>query len=72
MTTQTQHATLDLEEQLARIAQMRVESEKIQTQTTKLVQDIRLATPQMFFQGALAMAALIGAGAALAKLFFPG
>ena len=33
------------------------------------MQDIKLTTPQMFFQGALAMAALIGAGAALAKLF---
>jgi len=36
--------------------------------TQKLTQNIKLATPQMFFQGALAMAALIGAGAALAKL----
>ncbi len=72
MTTKPRYEPLDLEEQLARIAQMRVESEKIQTQTSTLVQDIRLATPQMFFQGALAMAGLIGAGAALAKLFFPG
>ncbi len=72
MTTRPQHETLNIEEQLARIAQMRVDSEKSQAQTTKLVQDIRLAAPQTFFQGGLAMAALIGAGAALAKLFFPG
>ena len=64
MATAPQHDTLNIEEQLARIAKMRVE-------TDKLIQDTRLATPQMFFQGALAMAALIGAGAALAKLVFP-
>jgi hypothetical protein len=34
----------------------------------KLTQDLKLATPLMFFQGAIAMAALIGAGAALANL----
>ncbi|WP_258887894.1 hypothetical protein [Sphingomonas sp. SUN039] len=44
----------------------------MRVRTDKLIQETRLATPQMFFQGALAMAALIGAGAALGKLFFPG
>ena len=53
---------LDIREQLARI-------DKMQAELQKIMQDTRLATPQMFFQGALAMAALIGAGAALAKLF---
>ena len=65
MATAPQHEILDVEEQLVRIAEMRV-------RTDKLIQETRLATPQMFFQGALAMAALIGAGAALGKLFFPG
>jgi hypothetical protein len=65
MATVPQHEILDIEEQLVRIAEMRV-------RTDKLIQETRLATPQMFFQGALAMAALIGAGAALGKLFFPG
>ena len=36
----------------------------------KLMLETRLATPQTFFQGAIAMAALIGAGVALAKLAF--
>lgn len=72
MTTKPQHETLDIEEQLARIAQMRVDAEKSWAQTHKLFQEIRLATPQMFFQGAIAMAAMIGAGVALGKLFFPG
>ncbi len=52
---------LDLREQLARI-------DKMQAELQKIMQDTRLATPQTFFQGALAMAALIGAGVALAKL----
>jgi hypothetical protein len=65
MATAAQHEILDIEEQLVRIAEMRV-------RTDKLIQETRLASPQMFFQGALAMAALIGAGAALGKLFFPG
>ncbi len=65
MATVPQHEILDIEVQLVRIAEMRV-------RTDKLIQETRLATPQMFFQGALAMAALIGAGAALGKLFFPG
>ena len=65
MATVPQHEILDIEEQLVRIAEMRV-------RTDKLIQETRLATPQMFFQGALAMAALIGAGAALGKLLFPG
>ena len=34
----------------------------------RLTQDLKFATPLMFFQGAIAMAALIGAGAALANL----
>ena len=90
MATQPDDAKLDIEEQLARIARMRVETEKLieenrlarpqiladiemtRIRTEKLIQETRLATPQTFFQGALAMAALIGAGAALAKLFFPG
>ena len=72
MTTKPRYEPLDLEEQLARIAQMRVDSEKSQAQIHKLIEETRIVTPQVIFQGAIAMAALIGAGAALAKLFFPG
>ena len=63
MATQPQRESLDIDEQIARI-------EKMQAELQKVMQDIKLATPQMFFQGALAMAALIGAGAALAKLLY--
>ncbi len=58
-----------IDEQAARIDKMQAELQKTMVETQKIVQDIKLATPQMFFQGALAMAALIAAGAALAKLF---
>lgn len=75
MASQPFRETLDIEEQLSRIRKMGVEqdkmlleSHKLVTEIQKITQDIKLATPQMFFQGALAMAALIGAGVALAKL----
>ena len=61
---------LDIREQLVRIDKMQAELQETQVKINKMTQDIRLATPQTFFQGGLAMAALIGAGAALAKLFF--
>ncbi len=61
MATNPQREALDLDEQIARI-------EKMQAELSKILQETKLATPQMFFQGALAMAALIGAGVALAKL----
>ena len=50
MATQPQRESLDIDEQIARI-------EKMQAELQKVMQDIKLATPQMFFQGALAMAA---------------
>lgn len=69
MATQPQLDKLDIDEQIARIEKMQAELQKVMRETQKIVQDTRLATPQMFFQGALAMAAMIGAGVALVKLF---
>jgi len=57
-----------VDEQIIRIRKLQAELDETMVNTQKLTQNIKLATPQMFFQGALAMAALIGAGAALAKL----
>ena len=78
MATAPQHDRLNIEEQLARIAKMRRDHEKtsVEIQRTsveiqKLVQDIKLATPQMFFQGGVAAAALIGATAVITKVLFP-
>ena len=68
MATQLDTRELELQEQIARIRSMGIEQDKRIVEIRKITQDITLATPQMFFQGALAMAALIGAGAALAKL----
>ena len=78
MATAPQHDTLNIEEQLARLAKMRRDDEKTSAdiqktsaEIQKLIQDVKLATPQMFFQGAFATAALIGATATIAKVFFP-
>ena len=69
---------IDLEEQLARIAQMRASTEKalIDIQKTrvdmdKVLADTRVVSVATAFQGLIAIAALLGAGAALAKFFFP-
>lgn len=69
MATQPFTEILDLEEQIARIQKMRREDEKTSVEIQKLIQDIKLATPHTFFQGALAMAGLIGAGVALSRVF---
>lgn len=53
---------LDMREQIARI-------DKMQAELQKIMQEMKLVTPQMIFQGALATAAIFGAGIALAGLF---
>ena len=70
--------SVDLEEQLARIEQMRASTEKalIDIQKTrvdidKVLTDTRMVSIATIFQGLIAVAALLGAGAAIAKLIFP-
>jgi hypothetical protein len=43
----------------------------MRVETDKLIQETRLATPQMFFQGGAVMAGLIAAAATIIKVFFP-
>ena len=68
----------DLEEQRVRILRAIEEAEKFSAETRKLVADMDKARIEtvflprsMVFQAMLATAALLGAGAAIAKLFFP-
>lgn len=56
--------TGDVEEQIVRINKMQAEINKIQAET-------RWLPWQVTFAGFLAMAALLGAGAALSKIFYP-
>ena len=67
---------LDLREQIARIDQMRANSDKLYAETQKMLAeaqksdlDIRLSPWMLLAQGLIAGAAILGAGAALAKLF---
>ena len=71
MATAPQHETLDIEEQLARIAKMRVETDKAIEETRKIIRDTDFMPRMMIFQAMIATAGLLGAGAAIAKLFFP-
>ena len=68
----------DFEEQRVRILRAIEESEKftaeekkLRAEEAKLRRDTELMPRAMIFQAMLATAALLGAGAAIAKLFFP-
>ena len=71
MATQIDPNKLDFEERFARLRLMIEESEKFSAETRKLVAESRSISLATVFQGAIAIAALLGAGAAIAKLFFP-
>ena len=85
MATQIEPRELDLQEQLVRIRRNVEEGEKFSAETRKLVAEMGKLNVEMsksqsdlkyqpwfiLFQGVLAAAALMGAGAALAKLLFP-
>ena len=61
---------IDLREQLAHIDRMRAELQKLNADTLKVLQNTTLARPQLLFYGALTVAAMIGTGAAIVKLFY--
>lgn len=85
MATTIEPKELDIQEQLARIRRMAAESDKlyeerlkmeherlkIERERLKIEAETKVISPNMIFQAMLATAALLGAGAAIAKLFFP-
>ena len=62
---------LDIEEQIARVSKLVEDIVKAQAETRKLKAETEFMPRAMVFQAMLATAALLGAGAAIAKLFFP-
>ena len=78
MATHPERDNLDFEEQRARIWVAFEEIEKISAETRKLLAEAgkvgaetRAVPYATIFQGLIAIAGLLGAGAAIAKLFFP-
>ena len=71
MATQMDREQLDLEEQLAGIRQMAVNTDKAIVEIQKVQADTKVVTFATVFQGFIAIAALLGAGAAIGKLIFP-
>ncbi len=71
MATRVDQKEFDLQEQLARIREFQEESDKFSAETRKLLAEAKTISIAAVFQGAIAIAALLGAGAAIAKLFFP-
>ena len=70
MATQIDQTRLDFEEQIARISKLVEDVVKSQAETRKITAETQFMPRAMIFQAMLATAALIGAGAAIAKLFF--
>ena len=70
MATQTD-TELYLQEQIARIRLAQEESDKFSAETKKLITEANLMPRAMIFQAMIAFAAILGAGAAIAKVFFP-
>ena len=62
---------LDLREQIARIDKTLEEIAKTRVEVRKITAEVEFMPRSMIFQAMLATAALLGAGAAIAKLFFP-
>ena len=85
MATQPAAGPYDLDEQQTRIRKMdaeiakalsdiqktRVDIDKTRVDIDKVLLDARVVSFATIFQGLIAVAALLGAGAAMAKLFFP-
>jgi hypothetical protein len=71
MATEPQQESLNIDEQLARIEKTLVDIAKSRAETLKLVTEVQILPRVATYQAMLATAALIGAGAAIAKLFFP-
>ncbi len=63
--------SLDLREQIARIDKTLEEIAKTRVEVRKISAEVEFLPRSMIFQAMLATAALLGAGAAIAKLFFP-
>jgi len=79
MATQMEPKELDLQEQMSRLRRAIAESDKFAAETRKAIEERRKveAETKMFplsliLQAMIATAALLGAGAALAKLLLPG
>ncbi|WP_174278825.1 hypothetical protein [Sphingomonas bacterium] len=78
MVTHVPPGDLDLQEQIARIRRTQEEVDKFSAETRRIVaemtktqEETRFLPIATIFQGVIAGAALMGAGAAIAKLFFP-
>ena len=71
MATQIDPRGLDIEGQIVRIRKTQQEIDQISTETRKLLAESRVVSYAVIFQGLIAIAALLGAGAAIANLYFP-
>ena len=71
MATQIDPKDLDLQEQLARIRKMIDESDKARAESNKAQIETKFEPLKFYVSAALGAAGLMGAGAALAKIFFP-
>ncbi|NJR80510.1 hypothetical protein [Sphingomonas corticis] len=69
MATAAPEPTLDIREQIARIDKMQAEIAKTQADLAKTKLEVRFFPGTLLFQATVAAAALMTAGAAIAKFF---
>lgn len=70
MATQLDQRELDLQEQIARIGQMIDDSDRARADAAKARAEVQAMSKNLIFQAMIATAGLLGAGAALATMFF--
>ena len=77
MASQADRGEIDLQEQLVRIREMGAntdrliaENQKLNAESQTLITEVRFMPRAINFQAMIAFAAILGAGAAIAKLFF--
>ena len=71
MATKAQNDQLDLDTKIANIEKMQAELSLINQQTIKTFKEARWYPATVIMSAMIATAALLGAGAALAKIFIP-
>lgn len=71
MAMQSDFKELDLQQQLASIRRDQAEIDQRMAEVRKLAAETKMISPTVIFHGMLATAAMLGAGAAIAKIFFP-
>lgn len=71
MATEYNQQNMDVQDQFSRLLKTQVEIEKMFAERDKLKIETRILPVSIILQAFIAIATMLGAGAAIAKVFFP-